>query len=320
LQITPDDASVTRGDAWWNAQGNRLLYRERDTAGQGPFLYFSSQSDQPVGIARKPLTQAAGIPVLSADGARVAALDDAGNVLLGEPGKPLDIVASGALPALPETQHPAHLLWQPHAEALVYPVAASGGQVTLMLKDPHGGTRPLGTYAGLLDAAFAPDGAKLLVHTSDGFALRPLDANAAPLFSWRDPDAGALAWWSPDGSMLLVRDAGGLKLVDVGRQSVTDLLSVPGGETGETTGGAAHAFWSPAIGSPWSADGTRIVFASGAGATWRGAALAQPSHGDAGLYVASVRDNARPALIDSNADTAPSWGYLDPSTVLLAGA
>ena len=320
LQITPDDASVTRGDAWWNAQGNRLLYRERDTAGQGPFLYFSAQSDQPVGIARKPLSQAASIPVLSTDGARVAALDDAGNVLLGEPGKPLDIVASGALPALPGTKRPAHLLWQPHAEALVYPVAASGGQVTLTRKDLRGGTRALGTFTGLLDAAFTPDGAKLLVHTSDGFALRALDANAPPLFSWREPDADALAWWSPDGSALLVRDTGGLKLVDVGQRTVTNLLSAPGGATGETTSGAAHAFWSPASGSPWSADSTRIVFASDAGATWRGSPLAKPAHGNTGLYVASVRDGAAPILIDSNADTAPSWGYLDPSTVFLAGA
>jgi hypothetical protein len=322
LQITPDDAGVTRGDAWWNAQGNRLLYRERDTAGQGPFLYFSSQSDQPVGIARKPLSQAAAIPVLSADGARVAALDDAGNVLLGEPGKPLDIVASGALPALPGTKRPAHLLWQPHAEVLVYPVAASGGQVTLMRKDLRGGTRPLGTFVGLLDAAFTPDGAKLLVHTSDGFLLRLLDADAdAPsLFSWREPDADALAWWSPDGSMLLIRDTGGLKLVDVGRKTVTDLLSAPGGETGGTISDGVRAFWIPAIGSPWSADGTRIVFASTASAAWRGSPLAKPAHGDVGLYVASVRDGAAPALIDSAADMAPSWGYLDPSTAFLAGA
>ena len=320
LQVTPDDPSVTRGDAWWNAQGNRLLYRERDTAGQGPFLYFSSQSDQPVGIARKPLSQAAAIPVLSTDGARVAALDDAGNVLLGEPGKPLDIVASGALPALPGTKRPAHLLWQPHAEALVYPVATSGGQVTLMRKDLRGGTRPLGTFAGLLDAAFTPDGAKLLVHTSDGFALRRLDSDTPPLFSWQEPDADALAWWSPDGGTLLVRDTGGLKLVDVGRKTITDLLSAPGGETGGTTSGAARAFWGPAIGSPWSADGTRIVFASATGATWRGSPLASPAHGNVGLYVASVRDGVAPVLIDSDADTAPSWGYLDPSAVFLAGA
>lgn len=322
LQITPDDAGVTRGDAWWNAQGNRLLYRERDTAGQGPFLYFSSQSDQPVGIARRPLSQAASIPVLSTDGAHVAALDDAGNVLLGEPGKPLDIVASGALPALPGTKRPAHLLWQPHAEALVYPVAASGGQVTLMRKDLHGATHALETFTGLLDAAFTPDGAKLLVHTSDGFSLRSLDANAdaPPLFAWRELDADALAWWSPDGSALLVRDTGGLKLVDVGRRTVTDLLSAPAGGTGETTSGAARAFWNPTVGSPWSVDGTRIVFASNAGATWRGSPLAKPAHGDVGLYIASVRDGAAPALIDSNADTAPSWGYLDPSTVFLAGA
>jgi WD40-like Beta Propeller Repeat len=260
-----------------------------------------------VGIARRPLSQAASIPVLSTDGAHVAALDDAGNVLLGEPGKPLDIVASGALPALPGTKRPAHLLWQPHAEALVYPVGA---------------TRALGTFTGLLDAAFTPDGAKLLVHTSDGFALRSLDAaaDAPPLFSWREPDAHALAWWSPDGSMLLVRDTGGLKLVDVGRRTVTDLLSAPAGGTGETTSGAARAFWNPTVGSPWSADGTRIVFASNAGATWRGSPLAKPAHGDVGLYIASVRDGAAPALIDSNADTAPSWGYLDPSTVFLAGA
>jgi len=162
------------------------------------------------------------------------------------------------------------------------------------------------------------------VHTSDSFSLRSLDAgaDAPPLFSWREPDADALAWWSPDGSMLLVRDAGGLKLVDVGQRTVTDLLSAPGGGTGETsatTSGAARAFWSPAVGSPWSVDGTRIVFASNAGATWRGSPLAKPAQGDAGLYVASVRDGAAPALIDSNADTAPSWGYLDPSAVFLAG-
>ena len=44
-------------------------------------LFVVSQSDQPVGIASKPVLDAASLPVLSSDGHQVAVLDTAGDLL-----------------------------------------------------------------------------------------------------------------------------------------------------------------------------------------------------------------------------------------------
>ena len=60
VQITPNLAGLARSDAWWNTDGNRLLYRE-SLAGVGLVgaTYVVSQADQPVGIARTPPRRAA---------------------------------------------------------------------------------------------------------------------------------------------------------------------------------------------------------------------------------------------------------------------
>src|SRR5579859_5321740 len=51
VTITPASAGLARGDAWWDADGNRLVYRESlpGLEGQVPAvpLYVLSQADQP---------------------------------------------------------------------------------------------------------------------------------------------------------------------------------------------------------------------------------------------------------------------------------
>ena len=68
LQITPQEQGILRSDGWWNAQGDRLVYRESLLGAASPPMYYVSQSDQPVGIARKLVLDASGIPALSPDG------------------------------------------------------------------------------------------------------------------------------------------------------------------------------------------------------------------------------------------------------------
>jgi hypothetical protein len=78
--------------------------------------------------------------------------------------------------------------------------------------------------------------------------------------------------------------------------------------------------WRPAAGSPWSPGGDRFVFAGVSRETWQGKVLPTPHGGATGLYVADPSSNAAPKLIDSGEDRAPTWSYLDPSTVFLVMA
>src|SRR5262245_59069241 len=128
LQISPDNAGVMLSDAWWDAGGNRVLYRQAT-------LYVVSQTDQPVGLARKLVVNNGGIPALAPDGQRVAVIDAAGNVQIGKPGGDGTTIASGALRALPGSNQPVRLLWQPQHDAVVYATAAPGGGVALVLKE-----------------------------------------------------------------------------------------------------------------------------------------------------------------------------------------
>ena len=129
IQITPDATGVIWSDAWWNANGNRLLYREA-LAGTDPEagaqIYVVSQSDQPAGIARQTVMNDASLPALAPDGSRVAGIDGVGTLSLAVPGKSGQALASGALLTLPGTGRPGRVLWQPGHNALLYDHRASG--------------------------------------------------------------------------------------------------------------------------------------------------------------------------------------------------
>lgn len=320
LQITPQASGVLRSDAWWDQNGNRLLYRERlDASGQPP-TYYVSQADQPVGIARKPIFAAATIPAVAPDGQQIAVIDGSGNVRLGTPNVLGAIVATGALSTLPNTNRLARILWRPHSSDLLYEVAATDG-ISLVLRAPSHGAHTIATVPALLDVAFSPDGASLLVRTPTEFRLYTIASPNVPAMTWAETDSTALPWWSPDSHAILVQDATGWRHVDVTRHIIRPVLAL-GGQPGASVNLATIPDWHPAASSPYSPDGSQIVVAAPAGSTWLGSPLPSPHNSDAGLYVAAFpSDNPGVAtLIDSGADYAPGWSYLDPSTAFLVAS
>ena len=318
VQITPSLAGLSRSDAWWNADGNRLLYRESVTdAGLAGATYVVSQADQPVGIARKAVMQNAGLPVLSPDGGRIASVDGNGAIYLGAPGADGSVIATEALLTLPGTNRPARILWQPKHDALLYLVSGARSVVGLKLLTLGGATQSLGEVRGLLDLAFSPDGSRLLLRTTQGFAVWDVAHPGQPLVSWTEDDPAALPWWSPGSGRILVQDSAGWQLVDIASKHVRTLAALPGATPTDIS---RVTNWRPAAGSPWSPTGDSFVFAGVVRETWQGKLLPTPHGSATGLYVADPSSDAAPKLIDSGEDRAPTWSYLDPSTVFLVMA
>lgn len=324
VTITPGVAGLAHSDAWWDATGNRLVYREGVVsaagAAAGIALYELSQSDQPAGIARHALGGSLIAPAVAPDGARVALLDSQGNVRLGAPGAVGTVLVSGALATLPGGGRPARLLWQPGHQALLFAALDGNGGVRLVLTDLAGDTRVIGDVPAALDYAFSPDGTELLVQTPGAFMVwrAASGADQTPTFTWPEADPLALAWWSPDGHDVLVRDRAGISLADLQARTARPLLGAPAPAVGPVRSGAPAA-WQPLVSGPWSPDSARFVFADPGTGMWEGRPL-PTAHSGGGLYVASTHAGGLPQLIDAGADTDPSWSTLDPSAAFLAGS
>ena len=321
IQISPAFADVTWSDAWWTANGNRLIYRESlNSAASSAATYFVSQADQPVGIARKPVMGNVGLPALSADGSRIATIDSNGNVRIGTPGSTGMIVANGALLSLPGASRPARLLWQPHHDALLYETSDTSAAVSLQLLTIGGNVhtlRTLGAVSGLLDLAFSPDGSRLLLRTANDFLIWNVTEPGKAVFSWPVNDPLAMPWWSPAGERILVQDGAGWQLVDIAARSVRSLVTFP---VATPTDIPSVKNWHPATGSPWDSTGDRFVFVGSTQANWHGKALRAPQGSMFGLYAADLSSSGMPTLLDSGDDHAPTWSYLDPSAVFLVMA
>ena len=321
-QITPDSAGLARSDAWWDPQGNRLLYREYGSGVALAPIYFDSQNDQPIGIARKVVLDAATLPTLAPDGQRVAVIDASGAVLVGSPAQSGKALASGALLTLPGTTNPARLLWRPRHNALLsFSASDAQGATTLRLLDLGSGAATfIASLAGVRDAAFSPDGATLLIQVSDGFVIWPLD-QTTPRSAIVERDPLAQAYWSPDSRWLLIEDSAGLRLYSgASHWNVQASLNLATPLAAPAT--SATTPWRPATANPWSPDGASFVFASGP-AAWLSHGQTALRASPAGIYVVRIAASgpaASPTLIASGNVSAPSWGYSDPSTVLLTPA
>ncbi|HZC04993.1 MAG TPA: hypothetical protein VE338_05070 [Ktedonobacterales bacterium] len=323
-QITPTANGLARSDAWWDPQGNRLLYREY-TPGTGLIasVYVESQNDQPVGIARKVVLASAALPTLSPDGSQVAVIDPNGAVRLGSAPQIGAVVAQDALVRLgtPGDTLPARLLWQPGHNALVYPSAGENGATTLTLLDlaAHK-SHAITSVTSLRDVAFSPDGSLLLLAMPASYMVWPI-YGAAPRAVIEESDPLAQAYWSPDGRWLLLEDHTGARLIRTSDWSAQATLTYANPLTEPQTSDTTP--WRPAASSPWSADSSAFTFASGK-AVWQGQSLTAPQNGaSAGLYVEQVSQTTAqgaPTLIASGAITAPGWSCPDPSTTLLQAA
>lgn len=313
LQISPDNAGVALGDPSWDANGNRVLYREANLGSLDAPLFIVSQTDQPLGIARKIVANAATIPVLAADGQHVAVIDASGQVLVGSPGGAATVEGNGALHVLPQSGHPGRVWWQPKHDAVLYAVASTNG-VSLMLHANGGATRTVASVGQLLDAAFSPDGTLLLVRTPTEFEVWSTKGDATPMFSWSESDPYALPWWSPDGKLIVVERDGNLVRVNVASHAVNALLSEA--QTPPRT--ELPQFWHVAAGDPFSPDGGSIVFAAVGGATWQGKKLGGT---DGGIFTVTLGSGTAgvPMRIADSRGSAPSSGYGDPATEFLAG-
>lgn len=319
LQITPTAPHLARSDAWWDPKGNRLLYREY-VPGTALIsaIYIESQNDQPVGIARKVVVDAAALPTLSPDGSRVAVIDPQGAVRVGAASQAGAALAQNVLIRMSSDGRPARVLWRPGHDAVVYFTAGDNGATTLNLLDL--GTRrsqPITSMSGLRDAAFSPDGSLLLLANPTGYLIWSM-GGPAPRAVIPEADPLAQVYWSPDGRWLLVEDHSGARLIRASDWSVQGTLTyaapLPEPQINDTT------LWRPATSSPWSGDSSAFTLASGA-ATWQGKPLATPANGAiAGLYVEQVSQNAAPSaptLIASGNISAPGWSAPDPSTTVL---
>jgi hypothetical protein len=315
LQITPDDVSVAFGDPVWDADGNRVLYREANVGSPDAPLVIVSQTDQPLGLARRIVANAASASILalSADGQQVAEIDGSGNVLVGSPGGQASADGTGALRVLPQTGRPGRVWWQPKHTAVLYAVTSTGG-VALTLHVIGGATRTIASVNELLDASFSPDGTRLLVRTPSEFEVWSVAGGSSPLFKWPESDPYALPWWSPDGRLIVVAREGGLARVNVATHAIETLLS----EQQAPPRTEQPQFWRVAVGSPFSPDGGSIVFAAAGGATWQGKTLDGTG---AGLFTVTLTRDAAgvPLRIADSMGSAPSWGYSDPATEFLVG-
>jgi hypothetical protein len=328
IQITPPDSGLWRSDAWWDASGNRLLYREEKNGSDGQLetpRWELSQADQPAGIARKDLPASTVLPAVNSDGSLVASIDANGRVLVGAPGSAARAVASGALTALPVSPgYPARPLWQPGTGALLYAVASAGPTpdvTTLVLRSSSGTVQPLLAVANLRQYAWSPDGQQLLVRTADEYRL--YSASGSERFSWSDTSATSQPFWSPDSRWLLTLEPDHATLVNaITRQQqglLTGTFMLP-----PAPGGNAQApFLRPATSSPWNSTSSAFLLTNDGQGTWDAqpqTALPTGSGSGDGLYLVTLGQHSSPAfptLVDWGQHQSLAWTTLDPNCAFL---
>lgn len=306
IAIDPGGA-VARGDAFWDAQGNRLEYRER--YGETVF-WLQSQNDQPAGIARKDLGAFMTIPATSPDGSQVAIIGVDGRLLIGPPQGTPRAIASGALTTIAPAGRPARALWQPGKPAVLIPVAGPMPGTTILRRiDLQGKMQDLVTINGLDRWSFAPDGGHLLWRDALGYAM--LNLATGQSVRWSEDDG--IPWWSPDGKNILLITQDHASLILVGTGKVTRLAQwssplLPSGDVAQSL---------PATGNPWRADSQRFALAL-PGGQWlaAGKATALTTHAGAGtgLYIVDRASLAVPALVEWGEHGALSWSTPDPNT------
>lgn len=342
VTITPDLANIARSTAWWDTDGNRLLYRQEPAPLDRTSLvssYIVAQSDQPLGIASQYVYDAASLPTLAPNGQQVAEIDPSGDIHLGPPGKAGPVVAQHAILTWPQSSRPTRILWQPGHSAFLYASPAdlwgfqgSAGSPNrgeaLVLQSVTRGAKSARAVVAVpddtLDVAFSPDGAHLVVHAPQRIAVvNVANPQSDASISWPENDPAAQAWASPNGRYLLIQDNQGLRLATLTTGKITTLLTYAKPLDDAIP---QNPLWTPTDSSPWRPDSSGFVFASDIVARWMGQPLPHANGtSGAGLYAVSLTNGTpgTPSLLvhgAAGAIYAPSWSYLDPSAALLQAA
>lgn len=318
IEIIISGSNLTLSNAWWDATGNRLLYRE----GNDPAAWWISQDDQPLGIARKSLPDSYSIPSINADSSTAIGNSGEGIFTTTLAGTNLAVIQSGNLSGHPLPASLERVLWQPAHEnpALLYalmPLTQTGGQgqFALMLRTATGEIRTL-ARCDCRQFAWSPDGNAILYSTAQGYTVFHLQDGSSFQFK---TEHGAVPYWSPDSKALLLDGLHTLTLVHVMTQQVQVLLSdghAPSLSDGPLAGSLAAV--QPVGNSLWNVDGRRFVLITRGRTQWQEQTL---SSGD-GLYTITLNSQNEPQgmpfLVDKNGyDIQPGWSYMNPNTSFL---
>jgi hypothetical protein len=325
IPIILSSPNIAHSDAWWSPNGVRLLYREGASSGlTSPELvtWWSSQSDQPEGIARKSLPISLSIPSFNANSSATVGNSPQGIFTTTLTGTDLTYIQHGALVGHPLAASLERILWQPVQQnpallyAVVSPASTSEQEAfTLVLSTANGQTRAL-TTCSCSQFAWSPDGQQVLYSTAQGYTILTIQNGATFTFS---AEHGAVPYWSPDSRALVLDGLHTLTLVHIASQQVQVLLS--DGNAPVMTDGAlpgSTAFLQPVANSLWNVDGRRFVLATRGRTLWQGQQLSSGN----GLYVVTLNGQDEPqglpTLVDQHKqDTQPGWSYEDPNTSFL---
>jgi len=312
LPITPIKDNPIRSDIWWNANGNRILYREQ--AGSSPQQWIQSQVDQPGGIARKIISNTSSIPTTSADGSQIASITDAQTLVIGQPAQTVQTLRKDALSLLP-SGYPARPLWQPQHDAILYASSGADAQsTTLQLTDLQGKSKTVSNVVGLQQYCWSPNGDMLLLRTAQGYTIHSLAGGKD--ISWDDASV-SIPWWSPNSHYVATQSATALTLVTLSTGSMKVLATLHDPAVSQVAADASLLF-HPVAGNIWNTDSSGFALVTTSGTWFNGTNLVTKPMVNAeasGLYIVTLQPITKPpALVDWGEHQSLSWSTANPNT------
>src|SRR5947209_10197576 len=183
IPIIFSSPDVRFSSAWWNATGNRLIYREStntSTSTPGSVLWWISQNDQPGGIARKLLPSTFSIPSINTNSSMAIGSSQKGLFTTSIAGTDMHYLVQGELAGHPLIASLERVLWQPaHAQpdilyALLSPTQSGSFnaqvKIQLVLRTLQGGSTTLATCT-CTQFAWSPDGNAILYSTGTSYTI-----------------------------------------------------------------------------------------------------------------------------------------------------
>jgi len=332
IPILFSSKDVQLSNAWWNASGNRLFYREALTTSSQSSptaLWWISQNDQPGGIARKLFPSSFSIPSIASNNSVAIGNSFRGLYATALDGTNLHFIVPGKLAGHPLPAALERTLLQPahNAPVILYAISTTGAgvgsfsakplSVQLVVADMHGHVTTL-TTCTCSQFAWSPDGNSILYSSGTTYTLLHLSDRSS--FSIT-ADEGSIPYWSPDSQFLLLDGVHSLTLLTIASQHVATLLSdgTPASSSSASTlpNTSINALLQPMSNSVWSADSRHFLFLTRGRLFWEGKALTSGK----GLYTIAIDDHGQPqgtpTLADAGNDTQAGWTYEDPTTSFL---
>ncbi len=330
IPILFSSQDVQVSNAWWNASGNRLIYRE-EAATSSPtansVLWWISQNDQPGGIARKLFPSSFSIPSIATNNSMAIGNSYRGVYATSLDGTNMRFIIAGKLAGHPLPATLERILLQPAqtqpSMLFAFSSAATGSSsstplsVQLTMSDMHGQMTPL-TTCTCSQFAWSPDGNSILYSSGATYTLFHLSDRSS--FSITAED-GSMPYWSPDSRFLLLDGGHSLTLLNLSNQQSHVLLSDGSALWNSTSQAlplaATNTLLQPLTNNLWAADSQHFLFLTRGRLLWQGKTLSSGK----GLYTVAIDDQGQaqgtPMLVDAGNDTQAGWTYEDLNTSFL---